>query len=80
MYAGTYNHQDSCKCVVGLALEDFKGDVVSAGETGELLSSIADHRLHMLFNTFDMTDVRDPNEGAAKARKYLSETADLETV
>ncbi len=80
IYEGVYNHQDSSCCVVGLALADFTEQPINAGEAGELLSRINNPHLRTLFNTFDVSDVRDQKLGAAKGRKYLAATADLETV
>ncbi len=80
IYEGVYNHQDSSCCVVGLALAHFTEQPVDAGQTGELLSRINNPHLSTLFNTFDMSNVRDQKQGAAKGRTYLAATADLETV
>ena len=80
LYEGIYNHQDSSCCVVGLALAHFTGQPISAGDTGSLMSEINDPRLHALFNTFEINDMHDQSQGAAKGRKYLAETKEFETV
>lgn len=79
-YQDEYNHADACKCVVGLALESLVGQPLSAGDSRLAMAQINSPALDKLFEGLAPFDSRDQVEGARRARQYLAETADLETV